>query len=315
MYVGLILATIFLAMRLPGGNFDSVTEHFTSINAEHMLSIFGNSQIMLTFALGIVIAVVFSQSINQMLLQAAMSAKNEITIKKALWVAAPINGLFGVFAVVIGLTAMSIPEFANMENAPKVAATTMLINYLPPWLAAMLLASFLAAILSTFAMTALSPATIFSMDIYKNLYKPNATEKEVTRVTRIAIVVLSIIAMAVASFLPPILAAMTWLFAWLIPVFWILILGLWWKRSTLAALITLTSVWITNTAWSFTSLPDALGVPADSNAYMALFLSIVMSLGTNLLFKGKEGYFRSQEYKTQYGQNDSANTAGLASNV
>ena len=223
MYIGLILATIFLALRLPGGNFDSVTDHFLSINAEHMLSIFGNSQIMLTFALGIVIAVVFSQSINQMLLQAAMSAKDENTIKRALWIAAPVNGLFGVFAVVIGLTAMSIPEFSNLENAPKIAATTMLINYLPPWLSALLLASFLAAILSTFAMTALSPATIFSMDIYKNLFNPKATEKQLTKVTRITIIVLSIIAMAVASFLPPILAAMTWLFAWLIPVFWVLI--------------------------------------------------------------------------------------------
>ena len=72
-----------------------------------------------------------------------------------LWIAAPLNGMFGVFAVVIGLTAKTIPEFA--ELGPKVAATTMLVNYLPPWLAALLLASFLAAILSTFAMTSLAP--------------------------------------------------------------------------------------------------------------------------------------------------------------
>ena len=30
MYLGLILATIFLALRLPGGNYDSVAEFYTS---------------------------------------------------------------------------------------------------------------------------------------------------------------------------------------------------------------------------------------------------------------------------------------------
>lgn len=74
-----------------------------------------------------------------MLLQVAMAAKDEGTIKKALWIAAPLNGMFGIFAVVIGLTAKSLPEFSAL--GPKVASTTTLVSYLPPWLAALLLAS------------------------------------------------------------------------------------------------------------------------------------------------------------------------------
>lgn len=105
MYIGLILATVFLALRLPGGNFDSVTAHYAAAQQDYMLSIYGTADIMLAFALGTTIAVVFSQSINQMLLQAAMAADSEKTIRKAMWIAAPVNGLFGVFAVVIGLTA------------------------------------------------------------------------------------------------------------------------------------------------------------------------------------------------------------------
>jgi len=306
MYVGLILATIFLALRLPNGNFDSVSEHFVSQDMAHMLSVFGNSQILMTFALGIVIAVLFSQSVNQMLLQTAMSAKDEKTIKKALWIAAPVNGLFGVFAVVIGLTAMTIPEFA--ELGPKQAATQMLVEYLPSWLAALLLASFLAAILSTFAMTALSPATIFTNDIYKALYNPNASEEKLTQVTRLAIIALAIVAIAVASFLPPILAAMTWLFAWLIPIFFIIIYGLFWQRSAAAALVTLLSVWVLNFIWSFTELAHGLGL-LKSNAIMALVASITVGVVCNVMFKGKPAYFKSKDYLNKHNNTVTENTA------
>lgn len=299
MYVGLILATIFLALKLPGGNYDSVEAHFLNQDMAHMLSIFGNSQILMTFALGIVVAVLFSQSVNQMLLQAAMSAESENTIKKALWIAAPVNGLFGVFAVVIGLTAMTIPEFA--ELGPKQAATKMLVEYLPPWLGALLLASFLAAILSTFAMTSLSPATIFSNDIYKALYNPNASEREVTKVTRLAIVSLSLVAIAVASFLPPILAAMTWLFAWLIPVFFIIMYGMFWQRSSKAALSVLISVWIMNFIWSFTNINQHLGLLKD-NAIMACLVSLTVGIATNLMFKGKPAYMTNVKKQPQFAQ-------------
>jgi TRAP-type C4-dicarboxylate transport system permease large subunit len=109
-----------------------------------MLSIFGNAQIMMTFVLATVVAVIFSQGINQMLLQPAMAAKDERTIMRALWIAAPVNGLFRLFAVVLCLTSRSIPEF--QAAGQKVAATSMLVAYLPNWLAALLLAAFLAAV-------------------------------------------------------------------------------------------------------------------------------------------------------------------------
>jgi len=294
MYLGLILATIFLAFRLPGGNYDSVADYYTSSGDGFMLSIYGTPEIFLTFALGTTIAVVFSQGINQMLMQPCMSAASEQTVRKSLWIAAPLNGLFGVFAVVIGLTAKTIPEFA--ELGPKVAATTMLVNYLPPWLAALLLASFLAAILSTFAMTSLAPATILSVDIYKNLYRPHASEDEMARVIRITIVALAVVAMSVAAFLPPILAAMNWLFSWLVPVFWVVVFGLFWKRNSTVAVVTLLSAWVANSAWSFSALPEFLGMLEVPNAYVTLAVTLSVGVIGNLTSSGREAYFRSQEY-------------------
>ena len=294
MYIGLILATIFLAFRLPGGSYESVSNFYNESGDGFMLSIYGTSEILLTFALGTVVAVVFSQGINQMLLQPTMAARDEKTIKRALWIAAPLNGMFGVFAVVIGLAAKSVPEFQVL--GPKVAATTMLVNLLPGWLSALLLASFLAAILSTFAMTSLSPATIFTMDIYKRLYRPKASEAELTRVIRITIVVLGVIAMAVASYLPPILAAMNWLFSWLVPIFWVVVFGFVWKRNTVAAVATLLAAWLANSLWSFSSLPKLLDMVGMPNAYITLGVTLFVGVLSNLLLSGEKGYFKSDEY-------------------
>ncbi len=296
MYLGLILATIFLALRLPGGNYDSVAEFYTSSGDDFMLSIYGTPEIFLTFALGVTIAVVFSQGINQMLMQPAMSAASEQTVRRSLWIAAPLNGMFGVFAVVIGLTAKTIPEFA--ELGPKVAATTMLVNYLPPWLAALLLASFLAAILSTFAMTSLAPATILGMDIYKNLYRPDATEDEMASFLRKTIIVLAVVAMSIAAFLPPILAAMEWLFSWLVPVFWVIVFGLFWKRNSTVAVLTLVAAWVANSLWSFSALPELLGMGSVTNPYVTLTVTLSIGIVGNLLSEGRDGYFRSSEYRS-----------------
>ena len=314
LYVGVILAVIFVAKALPGGDYTSVQEFYRTTPLptpdgkmaiqEFRLSIFGTPGILGTFALGITVAVVFSQGISQMLLQPAMSAKSEASIKKALWIAAPVNGLFGVFIVVLGLTARAHPVYGQLTA--KAAAMEMLVEVLPGWLSTILLAAFLAAILSTFAMTSLAPATIFSMNIYKGLFKPDANDAEVAKVTRLTIVVLAIVAMGIAAYLPPILAAITWLFSWLIPVFWIVVFGFMWKRSLPAAFLTLAAAWITNSLWSFTSLPTAFGImekAGDFNAYVTLAVTLLVGITSTAMFKGEIGYFKSEEYLTRQQSN------------
>jgi SSS family solute:Na+ symporter len=292
MYVGLILATIFVAIRLPGGNFDSVAEFYTSSDQSFMISIFGNTAIMQTFVLGTIVAVVFSQGTNQMLMQVAMAADSERTIRKALWIAAPVNGMFGVFAVALGLAAKSLPEFEVLGQ--KLAATNMLVAYLPPWLGAFLLASFLAAILSTFAILALAISTIFANDIYKPLFHPESTEKQQTRVIRVTIIVVAGIAIGVAAFLPPILAAMNWLFAWLVPVFWVVVFGLFWKRHQGVAITALLVSWILNSLWSFTSLPSAIGLAWAENAYVTLAAALIILIPGNLIVTAPPGLLRKE---------------------
>ena len=304
MYLGLIAATAVIGMKLNGG-FDAVGDFYRNEGMEDMLSIMGGPGLFMNFALVIVVAVLFSQSINQMLIQPAMSAKNTSTIKKALWIAAPVNGMFGVFAIAIALAARAQPEFADMADGAKLGSTTMLVQYLPPWLAAVLLASFLAAILSTFAIIALSIATLFTNDIYKALYRPDASVETLTKMIRMMIVVVGGIAIATAAFLPPILAAMVWLFAWLVPVFFITMYGIFFKRHNGLSVATLLIAWIINGLWSFSSLPMLFGmqrmgpipvnVNADNyNAYITAIVSIAILAIGHFIVKGEDGLFKAQ---------------------
>ena len=61
---------------------------------------------------------------------------------------------------------------------------------------------------------------------------PNASEKLMTLVIRLVIVGVASIAIFLASYLPPILAAMIWLFAWLVPVFFVLSVGVLWRPKS-----------------------------------------------------------------------------------
>jgi len=303
MYVGLILATIFVGAHFAGG-YEAVGDYYQSNGLSHMTSIWGTKATLINFGFVMVVAVLFSQSINQMLIQPAMSAKDEATVKKALWIAAPVNGMFGVFAIAIALMARSQPEYAALEAGAKIGSTTMLVDVLPPWLAAVLLAAFLAAILSTFAIIALSIATIFTNDIYKALYKPDASAKSLTNMIRAMIIIVGGVAIAIASFMPPILAAMIWLFAWLVPVFFIIMYGIFVRRHSGLCLLTLATTWVINSLWTFTSLPLTLGfmrgVPPDHvlnadnyNAYVMAILSIVVLTIGHFMTKGEPGLFRS----------------------
>jgi SSS family solute:Na+ symporter len=151
-------------------------------------------------------------------------------------------------------------------------------------------------------MTSLAPATIFGIDIYKNLYRPQATEAEIAKVIRITIIVLALIAVSVAAFLPPILAAMTWLFSWLVPVFWVVVFGLFWKRDSTVAISTLFAAWTVNSAWSFTSLPTMLGLPADANAYVTMAVTLTVGIVGNLMSSERGGFFASSQYQARIAQ-------------
>ena len=290
MYVGLVVTMFYITAGMPEGGWQTVADYYVNQDQAEMLSIFGTPDLLITFGLATVLSTTFCQSINQQLLQPAMAAKNEKTIRRTIWIAVPLNGLFCVFMAAIGLAAKANPEF--FELGPKMAAPAMLVNILPGWLVAWLVASLLAAMLSTFAMSSMAPATIFANDVYKNFFNPDATEEQMRKVTRILIVILGVAAFLVAGYLPAIVSAINWVFAWLTPVFWLVIIGLFWKRNSAAAMITMAATWVVNSLWSFTALPEMVGFAGMPNVYPSLIVGLVLGIGLHAILPGKPGLFR-----------------------
>ena len=142
-------------------------------------------------------------------------------------------------------------------------------------------------------MTTLTPATIFVKDLYVRLKHPSATEAEQTKMIRIVIVALAFIAMCVATMLPPMVKGIVWLFAWLVPIFWVVVFGLFWKRSTWVAMTVMFVSWVLNMAWSFTPLPSVLHLEVLENGHITFAVSLLLSVVLLAFTKGKIGYFRA----------------------
>lgn len=281
MYVAVITAGIYLAFVLPEG-WQGVSDYYHQRNETFKLSVFSKPDLLFSFALAAIFSVVFSQSVNQQGMQAAMSARDEKTIQRSLWIAAPINGLFGVFPVLVGIAAATIPEFA--ELGPKLAGAALIVNLLPTWLVVLLQAGFLGALLSTFAMSALAPATILAKDVVgANLQKELSPVSE-KKLIRYAIVGIGFTAAMMTLFIQPnVILAITWLFAWLVPFFFIIIAGLFWKRSSTVAALVLVLSWGVNLLWSFTNVKSVLGLSALENAHVVAIVSLFVTFVGNLL--------------------------------
>jgi SSS family solute:Na+ symporter len=299
MFSGLIVTGLFMGGAIPVdpvtniAGWDRVQNYFAATGGLDKLRVLGTPAIIVAFGIPTLVATVFSQGVNQMGLQVCMAAKSEKKVFNALIIAGILNGAFTIFTVIIGITSQAIPDVAAL--GPKMAGPGFIVRYLPPWLVAWLCASFLGALLSTFATNVMAPATLFIKDIYVRCTNSQESEAAQTKKIRIMIVILGVLATCVSFFLPEIVEGANWMFSWLIPVFWITVFGIAWKRSIKAAEITLFGTWIVNFLWSFTPLKAALGMSGVINPYVTLVLSLVLGIITNIVVPGEPGLLRSRK--------------------
>lgn len=85
--------------------------------------------------------------------------------------------------------------------------STLLLNYLPVGLRGIIFASLLAAIMSTCDSYLLCSASNFSIDIYKNFIKPEATDEDIMKVTKRCVLITGLVGLAMAIWLGDIMSA------------------------------------------------------------------------------------------------------------
>ena len=299
MYAALSIALIAMFVYLPGNGWEDVAQNITDSGNAWMLDIFGNKNLIIGFAIPTIFCTSMFQGVSQMGLQTCIAAKDVKSVKKSIWLAGPVNGLFCIIPALLGMAALALGYYKLAGDSAMMMTPMMMLEVLPHWVVALICASFLGALLSTFAMTSLCPATIFAYDLYGGLYKPEATEKEKTLVMRIMIVIVGILAIVLCNFQPTVVTTINWIFTWGVPLFVMLVIGLCWKRNTTAAMITMFVSWIANIVWVTCGLQERLGMVNFHQVYLCMIVSVILGLVLTAVLPGtKPGYFRlSKEEK------------------
>lgn len=294
MYVALIAVFIGLIFNLPEG-WDGVQQAMLSAEETAWYTkLFGNSALIIGFAIPTMLGASLFHGMAQTGYQPIATAKNNKEVKKSLWFAGPINGMFCVIPALIGLAAFSI--IAYREAGSMMMTPMMILDLLPKPVIALLAAGFLGVDLSSFAVMALAPSTIISHDMY-TLYKPNATEQTKTKMSRIIIVIIGIVSIAICNFQPAPVEMVNWIFSFGIPVFVMAVIGIWWKRSEKATVITFVVTWIAVCIWSTFGLQTYLGMANLHVNYVALIFALVFGIITTAIFPGKKGLYRGKKVK------------------
>lgn len=170
---------------------------------------------------------------NQSIVQRCLTAKNEWHAKASMIFASGLKMLIPVLVLFPGLMAVvAHPGLADGDQALPMMIKTIL----PPGLIGLMFAAFFAGLMSSVDSLLNSTATLFTKDIYEPYIKKGAGDKHYLKVGKITTLVLLVIGVAtspISSEFPGIYVAIqTFMSYFQGPLFAILLLGIFWKRTT-----------------------------------------------------------------------------------
>lgn len=109
------------------------------------------------------------------------------------WVVISLGG-----AVIVGFIGIGMFDNLAAEGEHEKVFIYMIGKVMHPWLAGIMLAAILSAIMSTIDSQLLVSSSALTEDFYKKAIKKNATEKEIVLVGRICVIIISVIALILA---------------------------------------------------------------------------------------------------------------------
>ena len=170
---------------------------------------------------------------NQAIVQRCLTAKNEWHAKAGMVFGSALKMLVPILVLFPGL--MAIILHPGLEDGDR-ALPMMIKSILPPGLIGLMFSAFFAGLMSSVDSLLNSTATLFTKDIYEPFIKKGATDKHylnVGRITTLVLLVLGVVTSPISSKYPGIYVAIqTFLSYFQGPLFAILLLGIFWKRTT-----------------------------------------------------------------------------------
>jgi SSS family solute:Na+ symporter len=258
---------------------------------------------------GMWIANLYYWGFNQYIIQRTLAAKSLEESQKGILFAAGLKMIIPLIVVIPGIAAYVIVNDPNllaslgeagMANLPSAEqadkAYPWLMQFLPTGLKGVAVAALAAAIVSSLASMLNSTATIFTMDIYKQLINKEASESKTVNVGRLS----AFVALVVACIMAPLLGGIDQAFQFIQEytgivspgILSVFVLGLFWKKTSNKGAIygALTSIpialffkvgpkgWMTGSALDgiFPSLPflDQMGITAILSMVVIALVSI-----------------------------------------
>ncbi|TYA78588.1 sodium/sugar symporter [Seonamhaeicola marinus] len=203
---------------------------------------------------GLWVANIYYWGFNQYIIQRTLAAKSLKESQKGILLAAALKLVIPLIVVIPGIAAyvmVNDPEIMarlgdigqlNMPSAEKAdKAYPWLLQFLPTGLKGVAFAALAAAVVSSLASMLNSTSTIFTMDIYKEYFDKNASDKKTVNVGRVSAAVALVIAVIVAPLLGGIDQAFQFIqeYTGLVSpgILAVFLLGLFWKKTTNSAAI------------------------------------------------------------------------------
>jgi SSS family solute:Na+ symporter len=265
---------------------------------------------------GMWVANLYYWGFNQYIIQRTLAAKSLAESQKGIVFAGVLKLIIPLVVVIPGIAAYVMVNDSSimvglgeaaMNNVPTADAADKaypwLFQFLPVGMKGLAFAALAAAIVSSLASMLNSTSTIFTMDIYKPYFNPNASDKRTVNVGRISAAVALLIAGVIAPFLAGLDQAFQYIQEYtgvvspgILAVF---ILGLFWKKSTNKGAIygVLASIpiamffkvgpkgWLANSSLNvlFPNVPfmDQMGYTFLLTILVIVFVSLLQNKGAN----------------------------------
>ena len=308
MYVGAIVAVVVAVIG--AGGWSIFTERICVIQACNGGSFWSLGTIGGTKISSWIIASLLGACTAQAGLQPVLSAKNAKQAKKACIITACVAAPFGLFTAMLGMASRvmyengTILEGTDVGVAAKSALPEFMMNMdkvVPSFspavagiLGGLVLASILAAILSTVSPIILAAGTMVTRDVYQRVLHPEATDEQVLKMGRITTAIAGVIccvgAMAIWK-LSTVLELVYAAYSLRGALFIIVLLGIYWKKSSQkGAIIGMILTAIVAIGWVGVKLvtgsyPIKIGSFAITETYAAVVVALVATIIFSLIFK------------------------------
>jgi len=278
-YFGVILA-LFIATR----DINGISGIIAALPAESYTNWFsiGPSKVS-----SWIIASILGACTAQAGIQPILVARDVNVARKAAFLTAIIVAPFGIFTALLGMTAKVI--FPNLANA-KLALPSLMMN-MPPVAGGIVMASMLAAVLSTSSSIILASGTMITRDIYLKKIKPSASDDEVLKFLRISTAISGAICILAAIAIygnTRILDIVYFAYSIRGALFIVLLLGIFWKglssKGAIWGMILSAGVgffWVIYNA-IYGHFPIH---PAFSETYASVITALVATYVLSLIFK------------------------------